>query len=88
MLKQKKKKKGGSGGKTRNKVRWPHHKSGTAETGVAIARFILNAYPLVAGLWKALINVILTVKACPTCQEQKPTECRGEPRLSHFHPLK
>ncbi|TNN67234.1 hypothetical protein EYF80_022572 [Liparis tanakae] len=27
-------------------------------------------------LWKALINVILTVKACPTCQEQKPTECR------------
>lgn len=73
---------------TRYKVREPHHKSRTAETGVAIARFILNAYPLVAGLWKALINVILTVKACPTCQEQKPTECRGEPRLSHFHPLK
>lgn len=66
----------------------PHHKSRTTETGVAIARIVLNAYPLVAGRWKALINVILTVRACPTCQKQKPTERRGEPRLSHFHPLK
>lgn len=66
----------------------PHHKSRPTETGVAIAWIILDAYPLDAGLWKALINVILTVKACPTCQEQKPTECGGERRLSHFHSLK
>lgn len=66
----------------------PHHKSRKTEAGVAIAWIVLNAHPLVAGLWKALINVILTVKACPTCQKQKPTERRDEPRLSHCHPLK
>lgn len=57
----------------------PHHKSRTTETGVAIAGIILDADPLDAGLGKALINVILTVKACPTCQEQTHTECNGEP---------
>lgn len=34
-----------------------------------MAWFILDAHPLVAWLRQALINVILTAKSCPTCQE-------------------
>ncbi len=49
-----------------------YHKSGPTEAGVAMARLILDAHSLVAWLQQALINVIFTVKACPTCQEQKP----------------
>lgn len=46
-----------------------HYKSRLTETGVAVAWFVLDAHPLVARLRQALINVILTAKACPTCQE-------------------
>lgn len=66
----------------------PHHKSRTTETGVAVAGIILDADPLDAGPGKALINVILAVKACPTCQEQKPAECNGEPRALPLPPSK
>lgn len=46
-----------------------HHKSWLTEAGVAMAWFVLDTHPLVAWLQQALINVILTAKACPTCQE-------------------
>lgn len=44
-----------------------------------MARLILDAHSLVAWLQQALINVIFTVKTCPTCQEQKPRV----PQLAH-----
>lgn len=59
----------GGGGRGLSKT---YHKSGPTEAGVAMARLILDAHSLVAWLQQALINVIFTVKACPTCQEQKP----------------